>query len=201
MANIEAGSTVASLTALGQFRIGPYDIGKSVYVSDTGVGDQGAWYQAMQEGAGLTKWRRVGADFTTIGNVREYLRTFSFDDVDIDVAATSAAISFGDVLPTGAVVVAVWADVTADWTDGGAGTFSADLGDGSDPDRYTPTALDIDGGIATLGNQVLWDPSGGVQLEITFTGDVNLSTLTGGTMVFRVWFIVPEVVTLTDTGA
>jgi hypothetical protein len=123
--------------------------------------------------------------------VREYKRVFDHADTDINVAATSAVINLGDPLPADAIVIGVIADVTQDWADAGAGTFSADVGVASgDDDRFTPTALDIDGGVAELGQTVLLQ-AGGTQLAVTFTGSVNLSTLVTGTMTLRVFFVQP----------
>jgi hypothetical protein len=122
--------------------------------------------------------------------VRSYTRTLDHADADVALAATSAVIELGDPLPEGAVVLGVIANVTEDWAVGGA-TFEADIGDGSDADKFTPTALDIDGGIALL-TQAVFIPGGGDQLTLTITGSVNLSTLTSGIMALTVLFVDPD---------
>jgi len=184
--------TTASLTTLAAFRIGESDIGKSVFVTDTGVGDTGAWYQAMAQGRGLDKWRRSGTDHSTSGTVRSYYRLYDHADADVALVATSAAIALGDVTPTNAMVLSIHADVTEDWTDGAAGTFTADVGDGTDADAFTPTALDIDNGIAVLGSQVTNLPASAKPITVTFSSSVNLSTATAGKLALTVYFVVPD---------
>lgn len=122
--------------------------------------------------------------------MQTYTRTFDHADTDVAVAATSAAIELGDALPAGAVVYAVTADVTEDWSDGGAGTFDLDVGDGTDDDLFTPTQVVLDGGVA-LRTQSACIPAGGVQLTVTIVSDVNLSTATTGTVELKVHFAVP----------
>lgn len=122
--------------------------------------------------------------------MRSYSRTVSRTDADVALAATSAVIELGDPLPEGAIVLGVIANVTADWAVSAA-TFAADIGDGSDDDYFTPTQLDIDGGIALLQQSVCL-PAGGKQLTLTITGSVNLSTLTSGSMALTVLYVVPS---------
>lgn len=129
-------------------------------------------------------------------------RTFAFDDTDVAVAATSAVITFGDPLPINAVVESVHATFT-DWTDGSSGTFEADVGVLSgDDDRFTPTALDIDGAASGELNQTVNLPGNNsgatTQLAVKFGSDVNLSTLTGGTMVLTVYYYVPSSITVVE---
>lgn len=129
------------------------------------------------------------------GSIQCYRRVFDHADADVALAATTAVIDFGAALPAGAVVLAVHANVTEDWTDGSSGTFSADVGEsGGDDDRYTPTALDIDGGIAELGTQ--FTGLLGTQLAVTFTGSVDLDTATAGKLDLRVYFTSGAVTTI-----
>lgn len=124
-------------------------------------------------------------------------RTFAFDDSDIAVAATSAEIDLGGPLPPDAVVVGLFADITADWDDGAAGTFAADVGNATDDDKFTATELDIDGGVSQ-DNRSIYIPAGGDTLRVTFSGSANLSTLTSGVMELTIWFYTAE--TLLETA-
>lgn len=184
---------VADLTALYRYRVGPGFIGHSVYVTS-----EAAWYEALFEGEGSTIWqaRVKNGQSTALAGVQAYTRVFDCDDTDVALAAHSAAINFGSALPTGAVVLGVIADVTEDFSDGGASTFSADVGvSGGDDDLFTPTALDIDNGVA-LYTQSVAIAASGTQLAVTISGSVNLSTLTTGTMTLTVLFCVPTTTTI-----
>ena len=156
----------------------------------------GTLYRALSAGVGSGIWEAVSPEarldtLEALGTFA-YRRTFLFSDVEIDVAALTASIDFGAALPEGAIVTAVISDVTEDFTDGGAGVFSADVGiSAGDADLYTPTELNIDGGIA-LQTQAVNVPASEIQLAVTFTGDVNLSTLTAGTVEITVLFVVPS---------
>jgi hypothetical protein len=122
-------------------------------------------------------------------------RVFDHADTDVALAATSAAIDLGDALPAEAIVLGVRADNTQDWTDGVAGTFAMDVGDGATADKFNPTAaLDIDGGIAVLGEFTTVHSSED-QLTVTISSTVNLSTATAGTTELTVYYVVPVVIT------
>lgn len=183
---------VADVTARNAIVVAADEVGYLVRV----LSGSGELYPAITSGSGAGVWGEPLGDSTAVsgaanGTIQTYTRTFAFDDVEIDVAALTASVDIGDTLPAGAIVLAVIADVTVDWTDGGAGVFSADVGiSGGDADLFTPTALDIDGGIALL-TQTMAMPGGGEQLAVTFDGDVNLSTLTAGSMDLTVLFCVP----------
>lgn len=181
-----------TLAELAKYNVGPADIGHLAYVSEDRT-----WYEAKLPGLGLDRFEpsMIGGQVagSGYGRVQAYRRTFDHADTDIAVADTSVAIDFGDALPVGAIVLAVIADITQDWSDGGAGVFGADVGvSGGDADLYTPTELNIDGGVA-LQTQFVGIPASGVQLAVTITGDVNLDTLTTGTMVLTVLYMVPQV--------
>jgi hypothetical protein len=142
-----------------------------------------------------TRFARVQRQAAT-GNsarIQAYQRLFDHADTDVALVDTSAEIELGDVLPDGALVLDLISDVTEDWTDGGAGTFSADVGDGSDPDKFTPTILDWDNGIARQVQAAGPIDGGGDQLTVTITGSVNLSTLTAGKTLLTVLYVVPDV--------
>lgn len=183
---------VADTTARNLITVTQPEVGKLSLV----LTGSGALYKAMSAGTGSSIWEPVASDarldaLEAVG-VFAYRRTFAFDDAEIDVAAVTASIDIGDPLPAGAIVTAVIADITQDFSDGGAGVFGADVGvSGGDADLYTPTELNIDGGVA-LQSQAVNIPAGAVQLAVTFTGDVNLSTLTGGAVEITVFFVVPS---------
>lgn len=180
---------VASISARNALTVGPEDVGKLAQV----LAGDGLCYPAVAAGSGAACWGdATDGSSTTAAKVQTVRRTFAFDDADVAVAAVSVDIDFGDPLPAGAFVLGVYANVTEDWTDGGAGVFFADVGvSGGDSDRFTPTALDIDGGIAELTQSVLLSADG-TQLAVHIEGDVNLSTLTGGSMDLVVVYFVPE---------
>ena len=131
------------------------------------------------------------ADLERFGRVMSVSRSFAFDDADIAVEDTSVEIPLGSPLPKGAIVLAVIADVTADWTDGSTGTFDLDVGDGTDDDLFTPTQVVLDGG-AALRTQNAFVPAGGVQLTVTFVSSVDLDTATGGAVDITVLYVVPK---------
>jgi hypothetical protein len=121
-------------------------------------------------------------------------RTFAFDDTDVAVSDPTVSIDLGDELPAGAFVLAVLADITQDFTDGATGVFGADVGvSGGDSDKYTPTELNIDGGAAVQTQCVFLDASE-TQLAVTFTSDVDLDTLTGGSVTITVLYVVPTII-------
>lgn len=187
MASVGAGGAVrwrvASVTERNAIVVGQDEVGMLVHV----LAGRGELHPAILAGTGASCWGEPER-----GGFRSYTRTFAFSDAAIDIAAVTAAINLGDPLPVGSIVMGVIADVTVDWTDGGAGVFSADVGIASgDADLYTPTALDIDGGIALL-TQAQCQPASGVQLAVTFDGDVNLGTMTAGSMALTVLYVVPE---------
>lgn len=179
---------VASVAARNALVVIPEEIGKFVQVMAGG-----AVYQAIAAGTGASCWSVDSPVSTTGGGARLQALTHSFSYLDaaIDIAAQTAAINIGDPLPAGAFVLGVYANILTDWTDGGASTFAADVGIASgDDDRYTPTELNIDGGAAEQAQTVML-PAGGNQLCVTFSGSVNLGTLTGGTMDLTVIYFVP----------
>lgn len=144
------------------------------------------WKITDVDANGVPTWRLAAG-------IGSYTRVFDHADTDIAVAAGSAAISLGDPLPQGAVVLGVFVDNTEDWTDGSAGTFAADVGDGTDADAFTPTALDIDNGVARLdANANQYTAAGEVQLTVTISGSVDLDTLTAGTMSMTILWCVPN---------
>jgi hypothetical protein len=118
-------------------------------------------------------------------------RVFDFADTDIDVASQSAVINLGAALPAGAVLVGVDAVVTDAFTDGATGTFDLDLGiDGDDNLFLTNGDLDTADKISVTGMPFA---VGGEQLVVTVKGDVNLSTLTAGTVEVTFFYFVPDV--------
>jgi hypothetical protein len=171
---------VASVTALNALVVSPEEVGKFAQLLTT----SGTIYQAVAAGTGAACWVSSG--------VRARTHTYAFGDADVAVAATSVALNLGNPLPTGAFVLGVYANVTVSFTDGSTGTFSADVGVASgDDDRFTPTALDIDGGVAELTQSVLL-PASGTQLAVTISSSVNLSTATAGSFALTVIYFVPR---------
>ena len=196
--NITRDHIVADTATLARIRIGPTDIGKSVYVTAAGI-----LYEAMKEGQGLDKWRADNqvaneADITALQalGIFAYRRVFDHADTDLAVAAATAAIDLGSALPAEAVELGVAADVTEAFTNG-VDAFEADVGiSGGDDDAYTSTVLDIDGGIALL-QQWATVKAGGVTLAVTFRSDGgDLDTLTAGTVEITVYYFVPDVTTV-----
>jgi len=114
-------------------------------------------------------------------------RTFAFDDADIALAATEAIIPLAGALPGGCVVVGIYADNT-DWTDGGVGTFSMDIGNATDDNKFTATPIDIDNG-NFVDNRGVYIPADADQLQVKITGSVNLDTLTAGQTELTIYYI------------
>jgi hypothetical protein len=105
---------------------------------------------------------------------------------DIAVAATTASVDWSTVMPTNAVIEQVYATVTVAFDDGGAGTFKLDFGvKTTDPDAIIDGAAgNLDATGVINGPQGI-APSGfysGAQLAFAFTGDVDLDTLTAGSV-------------------
>lgn len=119
-----------------------------------------------------------------------YQRTFDWEDSDVDVVAGSAAINLGDALPADAFVLAVHASVTEAFDDGSSGTFDLDLGVVGTSNQFL-----VDGDLdstAELATPTLYPViASAEQLLVTIKGNVNLSTLTSGTVVVTVLYSVP----------
>ena len=113
-------------------------------------------------------------------------------DADLTAGATSQAIDFDDALPADAFVLGGDLDVTEAFSDGGAGTFLADLG------LKTVGANGfVDGGannlesVARVGaprGTLLPYRAGGETPQLTVTSSVNVNTATAGRVVARVYY-------------
>lgn len=113
-------------------------------------------------------------------------------------ADSSQTFPFPEALPENACVVGYDARVTEGFTDGAAGTFTADLGIIGDVDQIADgLAL---GTIANLGNAPGVRPTGRyggtdpetpVVLQATMLGSVNVVNASAGSVTFEVFFIVP----------
>ena len=121
--------------------------------------------------------------------VRKASLTVGFADLtDSDGAQT---IPFAAALPADAVIVAVGLDVTAGFTDGVAGVFTADLGiNGGDIDAFLDGAdiASIDDVSSPQGVR----PSGRVGAitpALTVLADVNVDTATAGSVVVEIFYV------------
>lgn len=179
-------TSVADLTALGRTRIGPDDVGHSVYVNADST-----WYVALLPGEGLDKWR---ANIPEAGGIRSYTRTFAFDDSDVAVSSGSVSIDFGEALPAGAIVLSTSADFNQPWSDGDEGTFALNIGLTPAHEYFTASAYDIDGGTTPAAKPVCL-PTGngkGEQVVVTISSSVDLDTATEGVTTIQLVFVVPE---------
>lgn len=183
----EVAWRVRTITARDALVVSVPEVGKLVLVLEDGAG----LYRAISAGTGSAIWEAASATALGAPGLFELTHTYTFADAEFDVAAVSAAVDFGDALPDGAVVVAVYANTTVLWTDGAVGTFAMDVGiSAGDDDHYTPTELNVDGATGVQA-QSTFLPAGGVQLAVKVTGSVNLSTLTAGSTALRVLYCVP----------
>ena len=138
-------------------------------------------------------WVQMGPEEASEGDtgVVTITSAFAYDDADIDVAALTATRTLAADLPAGTVVLGVESTTTVDWDDGAAGTFQADLGDGTDADEYSADVGNIDGGASRVGAAIMMALTAEGDLIMTITGSANLSTLTGGATTFKVFIALP----------
>lgn len=125
------------------------------------------------------------------GEIREASRAVGFADLtDSDGAQTFA---FATALPAGAVIVGSGIDITAGFTDGSTGVFTADLGvNGGDLDSLLD-GVDI-ASIATLATPQGVQPTGlygAITPAVTVLADVNVDTATAGALTAYVYYVVP----------
>jgi hypothetical protein len=102
------------------------------------------------------------------------------------------AFDFDAAVPAGAVVLTAYADVTIAFTDGAAGTATADLGVKTADTDAMLDAADLSTAVAKVnGPKGVADSGhyGGVTLQITVDGSVNLDTFTAGAVTFYVFYI------------
>lgn len=114
---------------------------------------------------------------------------------DLTDADAQQDFDFAAALPTGAVVIASYIDVTIAFTDGAAGTATADLGvSGADTDALIDGA-DISTAIAVLNGPkgVASDGLyGGDTLALRVDGSVNLDTFTAGSATATAIYLTPD---------
>lgn len=176
---------VASLAERNALTVGQDEVGFLCHV----LAGDGGLYPALRAGSGSDCWTDSALGSAGAG-ISAYQRVFSFDDTDVDVADTSVGIDFGDALPSGAIVLAVIAEVTTEFTNGAEGVFTADVGEsGGDDDLFTPTPINIQ--LVGPHTQSVAIPASDTQLAVSITGDANLSTLTAGEFTLTVLYCEP----------
>ena len=126
------------------------------------------------------------------GRISAIQKTINFDDAEVAVVAmTTGAIPFGSALPENATFIGAHWNVIDDFDDGATGTFDGHLGVTGAADRFEAAAnLDAIADVTTPGP--VYIGANPTNLVWTITGDVNLSTLTGGQVVLTVYYIETE---------
>ena len=125
------------------------------------------------------------------GRVHTVVRALAFGDAYLGVAATSATTDITGTLPAGAVILGYDIDVTADWTDGAAGTFALGLGDGTTATLYGADVGNLDGGVARASGAICKYNATAVKVVATVSSSVNLNTLSGGAASLRLFYTLP----------
>lgn len=139
---------------------------------------------AAISGATNTNW-----DAAYASRIQEAERAVAYTDLtDSD---GSQSFDFGAALPSDAVILCAYIDVTTGFTDGSSGVFTVDLGiSGGDLDAL------IDGAdLANIAN--VSSPVGighvgsysGTTLAVTVLADVNVDTATAGALTARVLYV------------
>lgn len=116
-------------------------------------------------------------------------------EAELTTVGLSQVVNLGAVLPANAQVLGATIALATPFTGGGAGAVSIDIGTSGDDDAIVSTA---DAFAAAVDGMISDMPAGiapfkiftgaGAQLIATFTGDVNVSTLTAGAATITVSF-------------
>lgn len=112
---------------------------------------------------------------------------------DLTDADGSQSFVFDAALPDNAVIIGVGIHVTAGFTDGAAGVFTADLGiNGGDTDAFLDGASIAT--IADVGSPLGVRPTGlvgAITPVILVLADVNVTTATAGALEAEILYVVP----------
>lgn len=122
------------------------------------------------------------------GRVRRASVSFTLADfTSLAAAVTELEKEFGDI-PPDAIIQYTKLNRTAAFTDGAAGTFDLDVGDGTTGDNILDGG-DIDGGTGKVlaATDVLLGDGGTFTAKVV--GSVDLNTLTAGACELTVFFI------------
>jgi hypothetical protein len=128
----------------------------------------------------------------TLDSDRQYKLTaeVTVGYLDAPINAPTAAVE----LPAGAVVVGGYVMVDTDWDDDAAETFTVDIGDATDPNRYTasPLSIDADAGTAqalTVTGFVYTAPD---SVTVEVLPSVGSSNLTQGSLRLMVEYYIQD---------
>lgn len=131
------------------------------------------------------------ASITTLQGKRVRKASLAVGFADLVAAALLQELPFAAALPAGAVVLETGIDISAGFTDGVAGVFTADLGiNTGDVDAFVDGS-DI-ASIAKVSSPKGVRPGGlvgAVTPSITVRGDVNVGTATAGALIAEIYYI------------
>lgn len=126
---------------------------------------------------------------------------------DLNTAATSQSINLADKIPAGALVIARYCNVITEFSGGGASAVSVDIGDNADPDGWYDAQNVFTGAGAGIKSTPLTAAPGTASgaylaagqacdvqaaertIAVKFTSDVNVSTLTAGSLGVNVFYV------------
>ena len=157
------------------------------YETLTLISDGTNWFSAEA----IIRANEDNTTLNTAAGVKVASRTVGI--ADLTAAAGNQSFDFAAALPADAWVLGSYIDVTEAFTDGAAGTFTADLGEsGGDTDALIDGA-DITTAIAKVGTPIGTLGTGftyaGATLAIDIIGTVNVDTATAGALTVKVAYI------------
>jgi hypothetical protein len=109
--------------------------------------------------------------------------TFNFNDPEVAVSSNSVNLDFGSALPANAVTISVFSQWSP-WNDGAGANVDVSVGiEGSET-----LILQKDLSTGDFSSDTAHYPIGGSQIKVGFSADVNLNTLTTGSLVLKVLY-------------
>lgn len=161
------------------------------------AGDSLARYRTwdIQNGPTITEDaanRQLVWDFAS---VRPAYRELDVTTTDLTASSGSQDIDLGAVLPSGNVLLQGWSiAVATPLSGGGASSATASIGTSGDAVKVVNAAdvfaAAVDGQASTLPlGRAPWQNVGGLQLKLRIAADVDVDTLTAGSLTVRVWYV------------
>lgn len=131
------------------------------------------------------------ADIVTLQGKRVRKASLTITSALLTDSDGAQTFPFGAALPADAIILAVGLDVTAGFTDGASGVFTADLGiNGGDIDAFLDGAdiASIDDVASPQGIQPT-GRVGAITPALTILADVNVDTATAGAVTAEVLYV------------
>lgn len=176
---VTRGSTTVTAADLTAWASGS-DMNRSDYDADDDTVADAA--EAIFDGTTTTTAAELTASSMQVA-------TLTVGFADLTAAALEQTLNFASALPDTAVVLGSYIDVTATFTDGAAGTFTADVGlAGGDT---ILNGADITTSVDKVASPVGATPRGfygGGTLTVKVIGSVNVDTATTGAMTVKVMY-------------